>query len=74
MFRVRTAQDKEKLFQIGPEILAHDKMKTGVVLREIIQIKRMKKTTTSKTSPPECDKYWFLTPETCLNPDNLPTS
>ena len=61
-------QEEEKLTEIGPELLALDKMKDGEIFREINQFIQVGKTRGGKQPkrpPPEYDKIWFPTQKTC---------
>ena len=75
VFQFLSPQEEEDLIEIGPELLALDKMKDGTVLNGINQIICTGKNdgkNQPKRPPPEYDKIWFPTPETCQNPENLP--
>ena len=75
VFQFLSPQEEEKLIEIGPELLALDKMKNGELLNQINQILRVRNNRSSrqpKRPSPEYDKIWFPTPETCQNPENLP--
>ena len=68
-------QEEQKLIQIGPELLSFDKMKNGEILNQINQLLRVRNNRgirQLKHPPPDYDKICFPTPETCLNPENLP--
>ena len=75
VFQILSPQEEEKLIDIGPELLALDKMKNGELLNQINQFLRVRNNRSSrqpKRPSPEYDKIWFPTPETCQNPENLP--
>ena len=75
VFQFLSPQEEEKLIEIGPELLALDKMKNGELLNQINQILGVRNNRSSrqpKRPSPEYDKTWFPTPETCQNPENLP--
>ena len=68
-------QEEEKLIEIGPELLALDKMKNGEILNQINQLLRggnNRGIKQPKRPLPEFDKIWFPTPKTCQNAENLP--
>ena len=68
-------QEEKKLIEIGPELLALDKMKNGDILNQINQLLQVRNNRSSrqpKRPSPEYEKIWFPTPETCQNPENLP--
>ena len=75
VFQFLSPQEEEDLIEIGPDILALDKMKNGEIFREMNQLMRVGITggRQPKCPPPEYEKIWFATPETCRNPDNLPS-
>ena len=75
VFQFLSPQEEEKLIEIGPELLALDKMKNGELLNQINQLLRVRNNRSSrqpKRPSPEYDKIWFPTPEKCQNPENLP--
>ena len=75
VFQFLSPQEEEKLIEIGPELLAFDKMKNGEILNQINQLLRVRNNRglrQPKRPLPEYDKIWFPTPETCQNPENLP--
>ena len=75
VFQFLSPPEEEKLMEIGPELLALDKMKIGELLNQINQLLRVRNNRSSrqpKRPSPEYDKIWFPTPETCQNPENLP--
>ena len=75
VFQFLSPQEEEKLIEIGPELLALDKMKNGEILHQINQLLRVRNNRgirQPKRPLPEYDKIWFPTPETCQNPENLP--
>ena len=75
VFQFLSPQKEEKLIEIGPELLALDKMKNGELFNQIHQLLRVRNNTSSrqpKRPSPEYDKIWFPHPETCQNPENLP--
>ena len=70
VFQSISPQDEEDLIEIGPEILAPNKLKIGEILREINQIMRVGKTRGGrqlKGLPPKYNKIWFPPPENCQN-------
>ena len=77
VFQFLSPEEEEKLIEIGAELLALDKMKNCELLNHINQLLRVgnnKSSRQPKRPSPEYDKIWFPTPETCQNPENLPTS
>ena len=69
-------QDEEELIEIGPDLLALDKRKDGEIFNSVNQILNTVKVhgkNQPKRPPPDYDKIWFPTPETCPNPENLPS-
>ena len=76
VFQFLSPQEEEELIEIGPDILALDRMKNGEFFRGINQLMRVGKTRGGrlrKRPPLDYEKIWFPTPETCRNPDNLPS-
>ena len=74
VFQFLSSQEEEKLIEIGPELLALDKMKNGEFLNQINQHLRVRNNRgirQPKRPLPESDKNWFPTPETSQNPENL---
>ena len=62
------------MIEIGPDPLALDKMKDGEIFNSINQILstgNVHGKNQPKRPPPDYDKIWFPTPETCPNPENL---
>ena len=75
VFQFLSPQEEEKMIEIGPELLALDKMKNGELLNQINQFLRVRNNRISqqpKRPSPEYEKIWLPTPETCQNPENLP--
>ena len=75
VFQFISPQEEEKLIEIGPQLLALDKMKNGELMNQINQLSRVRNNRSSrqpKRPSPEYDKIWFPTPETCQNPENVP--
>ena len=75
VFQFLSPREEEKLIEIGPEVLALAKMKNGGILNQINQLLRVRKNRgirQPKCPLPEYDKFWFPTPETYHNPENLP--
>ena len=75
VFQFFSPQEEKKLIEIGPELLALDKMKNGELLNQINKLLRVRNNRSSrqpKRASPDYDKIWFPTPETCKNPANLP--
>ena len=59
VFQFLSPQEEEEIIEIGPDILAPDKMKNGEIFREINQLMRVGKTRGGrqpKRPPPEYDK------------------
>ena len=75
VFQFLSPEEGEKLIEIGPELLALDKMKNGELfyhINQILRVRNNRKSRQPKRPSPENDKIWFPTPETCQNPENLP--
>ena len=69
-------QDEEELIEIGPDLLCLDRMKDEEFFNSINQILSTEKVhgkNQPKRPPPDYDKIWFPTPETCPIPENLPS-
>ena len=76
VFQFLSPQDEEELIEIGRDLLALDKMKDGEFFNSVNQILSTGKVhgkNQPKRPPPDYDKIWFPTPETCPNPENLPS-
>ena len=76
VFQFLSPQDEKELIEIDPDLLALDKMKDGEFFNSINQILSTGKVhgkKQPKRPPPDYDKIWFPTPETCPNPENLPS-
>ena len=68
IFQFLSPQEEEKLIEIGPELLALDKMKNDELLNQINQLLRVRNNRSSrklKRPSPEYDNAWFPTPKTC---------
>ena len=75
VFQFLSPQEEDELIEIGPEILALNKLKNGELLHEIsplMRVGKIKGGKQPKCPPPEYDKIWFPTLETCDNSENLP--
>ena len=75
-FQFLSPKDEEELIEFGPENLALDKMKDGKIFNSINRIMSTGKVhgkNQPKHPPPDYDKIWFPRPETCTNPENLPS-
>ena len=72
VFQFLSPQEEEKLIEIGPELLALDKMKNGELLNHINELLRVRNNRSSRQPKSPSPKIWFPTPETCQNPENLP--
>ena len=75
VFQFLSPQEEEDSIEIGPELIALNKMKNGEILKEINQLLRVGKNSGGKQPtrpPPDYEKIWFPTPETCANPESLP--
>ena len=76
IFQFLSPQDEEELIEIGPDLLALDKLKDGEIFNSVNQIYSTGKVhckNQPKRPPPHYDKIWFPTPETCPNFENLPS-
>ena len=76
VFQFLSPQDEEELIEIGPDLLALDKMKDGEIFNSVNQILSTGKVhgkSQPKRPPPDYDEIWFPTSETCPNPENLPS-
>ena len=75
-FQFLSPQDEEELIEIGPDLLALDNLKDGEIFKSVNQILSIGEKhgkNQPKRPPPDYDKIWFPTPETCPNPENLPS-
>ena len=75
-FQFLSPQEEEKLTEIGPELLALDKLTNGEILSHLNQLLRVRNNRSSrrpKRPSPEYDKNCFPTQQTCQNPENLPS-
>ena len=76
VFHFLPPQDEEELIEIGPGLLALDKMKAGEIFNTVNQILSTGKVhgkNQPNRPPPNYDKNWFPTTETWPNPENLPS-
>ena len=76
VFQFLSPQEEEELVEIGPDLLALEKMKDGEFFNSVNQILSTGKVhgkNQPKSPPTYYDKIWFPTPETCPNPENLPS-
>ena len=76
-FSILTLSEFEKLIPILPETLALAQMKqpddVELGINELIEGKTSMPSSSQLKPPPEYEKFWFPTPETCPNPGSLPT-
>ena len=74
---ILTLTEYENLIQIEPQTLALAKMNqldnVELGINEIISQKTSPSIGSEQKPPPEYEKFWFPTPETCLNPESLPS-
>ena len=76
VFQFLPPEDGEELIEIGPDLLALDKIKDGEIfnsINEILSTRNVHGKNQPKRPPPDYDKIWFPTPETCQNLENLPS-
>ena len=69
-------QDEEEMSEIGPDLLALGRMKDREIFNSVNQILSTGKVHGKNQPtrlPPDYDKILFPTPETCPNPENLPS-
>ena len=76
-FSMLTLNEYENLIQIEPKTLALAKMNqpdnVELGINEIISQKTSPSLGSEQKPPPECEKFWSPTPETCPNPESLPS-
>ena len=76
-FSILTLSEFKKFIPILPETLALAKMKqpddVELGIDELIEEKTSMPSASQLKPPPEYEKFWFPTPETCSNPGSLPT-
>ena len=76
-FSILTLTEYENLVQIEPQTLALAKMNqpdnVELGINEIISKKTSPSLASEQKPPPEYEKFWFPTPETCPNPESLPS-
>ena len=76
-FSILTLTEYENLIQIEPQTLALAKMNqtdnVELGINEIISQKTSPSIGSEQKPPPEYEKFWFPTPETCPNPESLPS-
>ena len=76
-FSIFTLTQYENLIQIESQTLALAKMNqpenVELGINEIISQKASPSEASGKKPPPEYEKFWFPTPETCPNPGSLPS-
>ena len=76
-FSILTLTEYENLIQIEPQTLALAKMNqpdnVELGINDIISQKTSPSLGSEQKPPPEYEKFWFPTPETCPNPESLPS-
>ena len=76
VFQFLSPQDEEDMIEIGPDRLTLDRMKDGEIFNNVNQFLSTGKIhgkDQPTRPPPDYDKIWFPTQETCPNPENLPS-
>ena len=76
VFQFSSPQDEKEVIEIGPDFLGLHKVKDGEVFNSVNQILSTGKVhgkNQPERPPPDYDKIWFPPPETCPNPETLPS-